>query len=277
MLAALVVLAGSSAALVMPRSRSHVVCRMPSLSPLPPALAASDGSHTFTYDSVQRRLPLIIESVIESNAYDAATVGALRGLAGEIAAGAPLKPLVAASDEWTAALTPCLAAGDTWFSAPWFLVENYLYKRMLELTDGPSGGADPFAAQKRASLEGSASAFQGMLAAGLAEGEVQMERLVATALWGNLADLSLSAGAALVSPADASAGASTEAPSQMSNPDPNPSPCPSSGLKLITLTLTLTLSLSLPLSPTLTRPPPRCSRTTPPRCAPPSPPPRTKR
>ena len=43
---------------------------------------------------------------------------------------------------------------------------------MLELTDGPSGGADPFAAQKRASLEGSASAFQGMLAAGLAEGEV---------------------------------------------------------------------------------------------------------
>ena len=58
MLAALVVLAGSSAALVMPRSRSHVVCRMPSLSPLPPALAASDGIHTFTYDSVQRRLPL---------------------------------------------------------------------------------------------------------------------------------------------------------------------------------------------------------------------------
>ena len=110
MLAALVVLAGSSAALVMPRSRSHVVCRMPSLSPLPPALAASDGSHTFTYDSVQRRLPLIVESVIESNAYDAATVGALRGLAGEIAAGAPLKPLAAASDEWAAALAPCLVS-----------------------------------------------------------------------------------------------------------------------------------------------------------------------
>ena len=42
-----------AAAVVMPRSRSNVVCRMPSLSPLPPALAASDGSHTFTYDSVQ--------------------------------------------------------------------------------------------------------------------------------------------------------------------------------------------------------------------------------
>ena len=121
---ALLLLHGT-AAVVMPRSRS-VVCRMPSLAPLPPALAASDGVHTFTYDSVQcatqrsnpgpadfardhsphatalqagplltrssllalgrRRLPLIIESVIESNAYDATTVGALRGLAGEITA-----------------------------------------------------------------------------------------------------------------------------------------------------------------------------------------------
>jgi hypothetical protein len=45
--------AAPAAAVVMPRSRSNVVCRMPSLSPLPPALAASDGSHTFTYDSVQ--------------------------------------------------------------------------------------------------------------------------------------------------------------------------------------------------------------------------------
>jgi len=203
----------TTTALVMPRS--SVVCKMPSLTPLPPALAASDGVSTFTYDSVQRRLPLIIESVIEKNTYDAATVGALRGLAGEIAAGAPLRPLAAASDEWAAALAPRLAAGDTWFSAPWFLVENYLYKRMLELTDGPSGGADPFAAQKAESLDGSAAAFAGMLSAGLADGKVQMSRLVATSLWGNLADLSLSAGAALVSPADASAGASAEAVSKM--------------------------------------------------------------
>ena len=48
---ALLLLHGT-AAVVMPRSRS-VVCRMPSLAPLPPALAASDGVHTFTYDSVQ--------------------------------------------------------------------------------------------------------------------------------------------------------------------------------------------------------------------------------
>ena len=35
-------------------------------------------------------------------------------LPGEIAAGAPLMPLAAASEEWAAALAPRLAAGDTY-------------------------------------------------------------------------------------------------------------------------------------------------------------------
>ena len=92
-------------AVIMTRTRT-IVCKMPTLSPLPPPLAASDGSHTFTYDSVQRRLPLIIESVIDKNAYDDDTVGALRRLAGEIAAGAPLKPLADPNDDWIEALVP---------------------------------------------------------------------------------------------------------------------------------------------------------------------------
>ena len=75
---------------------------------------------------------------------------------------------------------------------------------MLELTDAPSGGADPFAAQKAESLAGSADAF-GKMAPALAEAS-ELAPLVMTSLWGNLADLSLSAGAALVAPADASAG-----------------------------------------------------------------------
>ena len=186
--------------LVMP------ACKPPSLSPLPRPLAASDGVHTFTFDSVQRRLPLIIESVLDKNDYAETLQADLRALAAEIAAGAPLKPLVAPSAEWESALAPHLEAGDTWLSAPWFLVENYLYKRMLELTDGPTSEADPFAAQKAESLEGSATAFANMIAAGLTEGEVSTSALVSTSLWGNLADLSLSAGAALVAPADASAG-----------------------------------------------------------------------
>ena len=116
---------------------------------LPPPLAASDGVHTFTYDSVQRRLPLIVEAVVANNpSYNAALQAELSALADEIRAGAPLRALREPSAAgWIAELAPHLDAGATWFTAPWFLVENYLYKRMLELTDGPSGGADPFAAQ----------------------------------------------------------------------------------------------------------------------------------
>ncbi|EOD10101.1 hypothetical protein EMIHUDRAFT_459877 [Emiliania huxleyi CCMP1516] len=156
---------------VMPAAVS-LVCKTP-YRPLPRPLAADgDGEASFTYDSVQRRLPLIVESVIDKNSYSEALQADLRSLAGEIAAGEPLKPLAAPSAEWEDALAPLLAAGDTWLSAPWFVVENYLYKRMLELTDGPTGGADPFAAQKAESLDGAAAAFADMLSAGLTEGEM---------------------------------------------------------------------------------------------------------
>ena len=92
--------------LVMP------ACKPPSLSPLPRPLAASDGVHTFTFDSVQRRLPLIIESVLDKNEYGETLQADLRALAAEIAAGAPLKPLIAPSAEWESALAPHLEAGE---------------------------------------------------------------------------------------------------------------------------------------------------------------------
>ena len=172
---------------------------------LPPPLSPSDGVHTFTYDSVQRRLPLIIEAVISNNDFPESLVDQLRSFADEIAAGVPLKPLVNPSEEWKAQLEPLLANGETWFSAPWWISENYFYKRMLELTDGPTDMADPFTKQKADSLAGSAGAFTAACNAGLSETE-ELAPLVAGALWGNLADLSLSAGAALVAPEVASSG-----------------------------------------------------------------------
>ena len=68
--------------------------RLAAPATLPPPLSPADGVHTFTYDSVQRRLPLIVEAVITNNPdYKPELVSSLRGLADEIAAGAPLKPL----------------------------------------------------------------------------------------------------------------------------------------------------------------------------------------
>ena len=189
-----------------------VVCPAMSLlsgGKLPPPLAPADGPHTFTYDSVQRRLPLIVEAVIENNQYSPELVGSLRGLAAEIAAGQALKPLASPNADWDVALAPMLASGETWFSAPWWLTENYFYKRMLELTDPATDCADPFAQQKADSLEGSAGAFEAALGAGLSDA-TELAPLVAASLWGNLADLSLSVGAKLVAPPAASSGSAQQ-------------------------------------------------------------------
>lgn len=95
--------------------------------------------------------------------------------------------------------------GKTWFTAPWFLVENYFYKRILELTNPVTGGADPFAAQKLASLTAASDAFARMRSLQLDSSD-DLKALVMTSLWGNVADLSVSAGDVLVTPEKASSG-----------------------------------------------------------------------
>ena len=184
---------------------------------LPSPLSPSDGVHTFTYDSVQRRLPLIVEAVIDNNKFPESLVDELRGLASEIAAGRPLKPLLSPTAEWDSTLAPFLENGDTWFSAPWWVSENYFYKRMLELTDAADGvgpAVDPFEQQKSDSLAGAAGAFKSACAAGLSE-TPEIAPLVAASLWGNLADLSLSAGAKLIAPDAASSGDAMDSGSSM--------------------------------------------------------------
>ena len=196
----------SSSALLLSAVQLATAMLVPAGGKLPPALSPADGAHTFTYDSVQRRLPLIVEAVIENNpSYSSSLNGELRELASEIAAGAALKPLASPTAEWSAVLAPLLSSGATWFTTAWWVSENYFYKRMLEITDGPTGGKDPFAKQKADSLAGAAGAFQAAFASGLTE-TTELAPLVAAALWGNLADLSLSAGAKLVAPDVASSG-----------------------------------------------------------------------
>ena len=195
---------------------------------LPRPLSPADGVHTFTYDSVQRRLPLIAEAVIDNNDFPQELEQGLRDLASEIAAGARLSPLTSTNDaDWDALLAPLLANGDTWFSTPWWISENYFYKRMLELTDGTVGvgpSVDPFAKQKADSLAGAASAFQTACQSGLTETQ-ELAPLVMASLWGNLADLSLSAGAKLIAPDAASSGDGMKSGSSMMLCDDTPALC----------------------------------------------------
>lgn len=171
----------------------------------PPPLSPADGG--FTRDSVQRRLPLILESVLANNDYDAALAGEITALAAEIAQGAPLRPLRATQAGWPEALAPSLKAGETWLTAPWWLSENAFYKYLLELTDPATGKRDPFRKQKADSLAAAAANFGAMTSAGLPDC-AELRPLVATSLWGNVADLSLSGGGALSLGTASQAGAS---------------------------------------------------------------------
>ena len=222
----------------------------------PPSLCGDDGPGTFTFETIRTRLPAIIESTIDANGGEAkaalgpAAVAGLRAISKEMIEGAALTPLHTEWDAWPTmarALAPGggragggragggsaggerggtpsagalpSAGAETWYSAPWFLVENYLYKRILAVM--PSHIADPFAPAKARSLEASRAAFveqilpmrqRALLAAAAAaggdghttkRGGVGIEHFVYRSLWGNKADLSLSAGEVVVPAAPA--------------------------------------------------------------------------
>jgi uncharacterized protein with ATP-grasp and redox domains len=165
--------------------------------PSPAPLRATDGEGTFTFGTVSKRMPQIVTSMISHNDYDAATVSALEKLSHEMTTGAQLRLLQPSSNPWNNYVRPYL--GETWFTAPWWFVENYLYKRILEVTPAQK---DPFASQKQISLESALSALQDSVVP-LSEKEQTIEPFLLRSLWGNKADLSLSGGESV---ADTSVG-----------------------------------------------------------------------
>jgi uncharacterized protein with ATP-grasp and redox domains len=88
-----------------------------------------------------------------------------------------------------------------WLEAPWFVVETYFYRRILEATgyfqDGTGQEVDPFAYQKRRGLEIShdpilalSERIESLISPGNQD-ELTLEELLRVDLWGNQADLSI--------------------------------------------------------------------------------------
>jgi len=100
---------------------------------------------------------------------------------------------------WNGFIEPYL--GQDWLQPPWFFVEHYFYRRIMEAVGyfqpGPRQGLDPFAVEKRNGLEQSVEAIaelavrlNGWLESDQLHTDV-LNALLYLDLWGNQADYSL--------------------------------------------------------------------------------------
>lgn len=164
----------------------------------PPLRGAEFG--TFTFDSIVRRLPAIGHRTLAENDFTPEAKAALTRLIYEIPLGL-IRPIGEDGGpdvaDWKDYAAPYL--GENWLRAPWFFVEMYFYRRVIEASgyfaDGPGKGRDPFIGQKQHGLEAPREAVQslaGRLAAWLAGGwqSGAAAEVLLTALWGNQLDLS---------------------------------------------------------------------------------------
>src|SRR5687767_1919138 len=110
---------------------------MPSFSkqlPLPEPLRGVETG-TFTYFSIVERLPEIARRTVAETSFAPAVRAAIEQLIAEIP-NAPLRPLTDHYAPDTADWQGYLARypGQNWLEVPWFLTEEYFYRRILEAT-----------------------------------------------------------------------------------------------------------------------------------------------
>lgn len=164
--------------------------------PIPQPLRGADPSD-FTYDSIARRLVEIAERVLAENEFAPGIVAEIENLIHEIPDGAIR--LLSDTQDWNGYIEPYLQ--NNWLDAPWFFVETYFYRRVLEATGYFHSEAgrkiDPFAHQKLqalASRSGPLRELSNRVSDMLEWGDQRQESLadlLAANLWGNQADLSM--------------------------------------------------------------------------------------
>lgn len=163
-------------------------------------------------------MPKILDSVVSSLpsqlSKDEALIGEIRQLQADMRDGALLRPLDPTglnvnAEGWNAHLAEF--AGQTWHDAPWWVVENYMYKRLLEAfaRRGPEAACqDPFEPQKNEAIASVAgvpltTSIEPLLkliasaegsSAEAGDKRTCLQAALLRSLWGNQADLSLSAG-----------------------------------------------------------------------------------
>ena len=182
------------------------------LLPLPEPLRGSDP-HSFAQRTLSQRLPGIARRVLRSNPWHMPAKTRLQALADEMPHG-KLRPLddpqAPDAAAWEVDFAPYL--GLTWLEAPWFVVETYFFRRILEATGyyqtGPGFHVDPYRSEKHFEQEHISSHMHSLCAhlevlstpnrlSGLENPAliVQFQKKLAAILraniWGNQADRSM--------------------------------------------------------------------------------------
>lgn len=163
--------------------------------PLPQPLRGAEIG-TFAHNTITVRMPNIARRTLAENDFPPDVVENIERLIAEIDNGR-IRPLSDGHD-WDG--YTAVYEGQDWLTPPWFFVETYFYRRIMEATgyfgSGPLAGVDPFAIQKQKGLTTTMPATRALaarLAEWLAQGwqESSFASLLAIDLWGNQADLSL--------------------------------------------------------------------------------------
>ncbi|HEY9742166.1 MAG TPA: damage-control phosphatase ARMT1 family protein [Coleofasciculaceae cyanobacterium] len=173
--------------------------------PIPPPLMMSEAG-SFAHLTLTKRMPAIVQRVIDENDFPPSIVENLETLIQELPHGI----VRVLNDEgpdvptWSRYLKPFV--GKRWIEIPWLFAEVYFYRRIVEATHyflpGSFQSVDPYEYQKSRGLETAMDSIQELSARVNAWSDTQPHRdstldrtsliaLLYFALWGNRADLSL--------------------------------------------------------------------------------------
>lgn len=164
----------------------------------PHPLKGIDSSfNQFTYTSIVKRIPAIIDQVIKNNNFQSHINEKLNHLKDQISKGDYICEQDTSRDEWKEYKKLYNLKDYTWLTLPWFYLENFFYHELLEITEYSKNNIDPFESQKKLSLESflnNKNHYENLCKVLELNQDEILKDMIYFSLWGNLEDLSFSGG-----------------------------------------------------------------------------------
>lgn len=154
------------------------------------------GEKSFARFTIQNRLPHIIDGILSDHPYPSNIESEFRELKERIIHGKLSEYISTGTDknqwkEWLESYRNM-----DWFEAPFYFIEAYFYRLILDKTGYFSNAIDPFEKQKKKDIMGNTGHFMHMLSdlkrvqGNTFESKISINHLLNLCLWGNKSDLS---------------------------------------------------------------------------------------